>query len=202
MTANMVLPLPDFNPRSPRGERLEIQIVPAFVEIFQSTLPARGATLAAMGKQSQNLHFNPRSPRGERLRVANPFHSCGTFQSTLPARGATALTDNAAIITAISIHAPREGSDAIEHCLSTRIYIFQSTLPARGATVRFFIILIVQHVFQSTLPARGATFRFPKIVRAVQISIHAPREGSDVPRRVSPDTRLHFNPRSPRGERQ
>ena len=60
-----------------------------------------------------------------------------------------------------------------------KVTIFLSTLPARGSTTtsrRF-----PPHVkFLSTLPARGATLVF--VFQAAdkrQISIHAPREGSD-----------------------
>ena len=79
----------------------------------------------------------------------------------------------------ISIHAPREGSDAdalvaigaligFQSTLPVRgatgvikgdgdaLNLFQSTLPVRGATV-FFRGLSVSVVFQSTLPVRGAT---------------------------------------------
>ena len=57
---------------------------------------------------------------------------------------------------------------------------FQSTLPARGATGRLSPSQPDLGKFQSTLPARGAT-----TVQAVKsglspISIHAPREGSDL----------------------
>ena len=102
--------------------------------IFQSTLPAWGATPlqrvdAVMG------NFNPRSPRGERPRLDlntqtvkdfNPRSPRGErrmdfvqlirktqFQSTLPAWGATKLTLKGLDLLAISIHAPRVGSDFV-----------------------------------------------------------------------------------------
>ena len=78
----------------------------------------------------------------------------------------------------ISIHAPRVGSDR-----SSR---YQCLLP--GA-------------FQSTLPVWGATGLTPVLIYWVPISIHAPRVGSDT---RSPSLRfcaIHFNPRSPCGER-
>ena len=56
----------DFNPRSPRGERLQVFEVVAGIFIFQSTLPARGATSANTFPLQVYAHFNPRSPRGER----------------------------------------------------------------------------------------------------------------------------------------
>ena len=56
--------------------------------LFQSTLPARGATISQLSGTPSN-----------------------EFQSTLPARGATRPVKIGFIISLISIHAPREGSD-------------------------------------------------------------------------------------------
>ena len=55
---------------------------------------------------------------------------------------------------------------------------FQSTLPVRGATKiagPYDNIL----VFQSTLPVRGATKALDAVDLLFDISIHAPRAGSD-----------------------
>ena len=57
----------------------------------------------------------------------------------------------------ISIHAPREGSDAVS-CSSAHLNPWK---------------------FLSTLPARGATKARPRVEIEIIISIHAPREGSD-----------------------
>ena len=78
-----------FNPRSPHGERLQSFDRRCGRGLFQSTLPARGATLAYL--------------------VA-PFAAI-KFQSTLPARGATLFSPATPRWQAISIHAPRTGSD-------------------------------------------------------------------------------------------
>ena len=80
-----------FNPRSPHGERLDPTKLERTSEKFQSTLPARGATLIRWVCCRGFFHFNPRSPHGERRRC---------FSSTC-------------IAIAISIHAPRTGSDPI-----------------------------------------------------------------------------------------
>ena len=102
---------PDFNPRSPYGERLPCGVSHLLQSIFQSTLPLRGATeyLEALFEASEFQstlplrgatwamppirfllpYFNPRSPYGER-RLPFLMRSSGTlFQSTLPLRGAT-----------------------------------------------------------------------------------------------------------------
>ena len=58
-----------FNPRSPHGERLKRGcILPCSIIQFQSTLPARGATVPRVQSAAREDNFNPRSPHGERLR--------------------------------------------------------------------------------------------------------------------------------------
>ena len=58
-------------------------------------------------------------------------------------------------------------------------------------------------IFLSTLPARGATSFSPSLsLKAWNISIHAPREGSDTCCTSGCSTATHFYPRSPRGERR
>ena len=56
----------NFNPRSPHGERRLSRRMALFTVIFQSTLPARGATPLSFPATNTNVHFNPRSPHGER----------------------------------------------------------------------------------------------------------------------------------------
>ena len=102
----------------------------------------------------------------------------------------------------ISIHAPRGGSDAW-----SRVYpppaafyfnprspwgerqhnrfpgasreLFQSTLPVGGATWRATVFGLMQLEFQSTLPVGGATTGGVPRALHRDISIHAPRGGSD-----------------------
>ena len=167
---------------------------------FQSTLPARGATLTSTVNRRMN-----------------------TFQSTLPAREATHPADYAGASRRISIHAPCTGSDSNSGFSSVSPGKFQSTLPARGATIpsrpssassRYFNPrslhgerllrvssgLATPHFnprslhgerqglvfpgdagaeFQSTLPARGATHLHRALTINAVISIHAPCTGSD-----------------------
>ena len=106
------------------------------------------------------------------------LHRFDRFQSMLPARGATKVEVDGVYVNT-----------------------FQSTLPARGATERP-VRRAPAGRFQSTLPARGAT----ALVGAQQlievISIHAPRTGSDTQAIGSKLLQVHFNPRSPHGERE
>ena len=52
-------------------------------------------------------------------------------------------------------------------------------------------------IFQSTLPVRGATEVADDLEYLLQISIHAPREGSDLLALYCLGCRTDFNPRSP-----
>ena len=131
-----------------------------------------------MTARKARTNFNPRSPCGERR--PRPVHKfrVQVFQSTLPLRGATSSTNGSTIRSSISIHAPLAGSDGSDFDYSRILQIFQSTLPLRGATPEILLrFQVIQ--FQSTLPLRGATCRRPA-------AMHRP---------------LHFNPRSPCGER-
>ena len=81
---------------------------------------------------------------------------------------------------------------------------FLSTLPARGATIQRRIKPWMSFYFYPRSPRGERRALFSQThTRADQISIHAPREGSDVLHcRRSLCTCCNFYPRSPRGERQ
>ena len=103
-----------------------------------------------------------------------------TFQSTLPARGATDPLTNVAISCgSISIHAPRTGSDRnTSHTISTQEH-FNPRSP-HGERLKYQRDVNIVIKFQSTLPARGATNTYIGAPSSEQqISIHAPRTGSD-----------------------
>ena len=212
----------NFNPRSPCGERPrrrvrngrrrgisihapragsdddKIDNVACMIK-FQSTLPVRGATVLCEVSRGKQRNFNPRSPCGERR---GAFYGC------------TGLT--------ISIHAPRAGSDDVFWKVYPRHTAFQSTLPVRerrrqksmNGWRRHFNprspcgerLLTPQRAwwskaFQSTLPVRGATAIISYAKCSRDISIHAPRAGSDLWCILLLWHGLHFNPRSPCGER-
>ena len=163
-----------------RGATRDRMEVPPLRCGFLSTLPARGATRCTTRRPASPADFYPRSPRGER-RIA----------------GLLTL-----LHTAISIHAPREGSDGLAARISHIGTTFLSTLPARGATVGLLLVAKRGALFLSTLPARGATLYFSAPLTLWGISIHAPREGSDGTSNLHIlDDTGNFYPRSPRGER-
>ena len=100
----------------------------------------------------------------------------------------------------ISIHAPRGGSDRTASHTRRPLSDFNPRSPW-GERRAWAVISASAFTFQSTLPVGGATFSPSSCTRALSISIHAPRGGSDPcwPHRSPPAT--HFNPRSPWGER-
>ena len=102
----------------------------------------------------------------------------------------------------ISTHAPRTGSDEDVTHWFRRSWRFQPTLPARGAT-EIRARLAGVRPFQPTLPARGATALGNGLLRRrLGISTHAPRTGSDHCTDGLTPQGIHFNPRSPHGERR
>ena len=80
----------NFNPRAPRGARLNSTRLSTVFSVFQSTRPARGATVADFLRLRPEI-ISIHAPREGR---DHAYSSCerGTneFQSTRPARGATA----------------------------------------------------------------------------------------------------------------
>ena len=146
---------------------------------FQSTPPARGATVWTIWKPLLQRYFNPRPPRGGRPwkiylftpppRHFNPrpprggrHYSCNNrgmdrrFQSTPPARGATPSSPHYSTPITISIHAPREGGDSGCHLQQ-----------------------LAAHHFNPRPPRGGRPSRPTFTGRLCTISIHAPREGGD-----------------------
>ena len=169
--------------------------------LFQSTLPARGATPPARSSQRFPRDFNPRSPHGERRTSAAAGRQLNLFQSTLPARGATRSSQPSPFplhhfnprsphgerqnaphqrrpSAFISIHAPRTGSDG---------HFARACDCSRAISI---------HAPRTGSDTNG---RYPTF--AVWISIHAPRTGSDRWAAYSTAGRTYFNPRSPHGER-
>ncbi|EFR40816.1 hypothetical protein HMPREF9162_2208 [Selenomonas sp. oral taxon 137 str. F0430] len=144
---------------------------------FQSTRPVRGATI---------------------------FSACGrsfkTFQSTRPVRGATGAKNVTAVISDVSIHAPRAGRDRRPKQQPCAAAGFNPRAPCGARrTVNFSVALHL--LFQSTRPVRGATAK--EVGRPFHgfVSIHAPRAGRDARQQGLPSGGIRFNPRAPCGAR-
>ena len=167
-----------FNPRSPHGERRRCSpCCPASIR-FQSTLPARGATLFRALRRA-HIVISIHAPRTGSDGIVMPQGRMrGGFQSTLPARGATGPCRRAIIRRVISIHAPRTGSDPPDAGKGRNGHI-SIHAPRTGSD-------------QSRQPEPPAASNFnPRSPHGERPAQHpdSPRGG-------------HFNPRSPHGERR
>ena len=170
--------------------------------LFQSTLPARGATFRLFllricvtyfnprsphGERLDRddrhagwqLHFNPRSPHGERRVCADYPGRAGHFNPRSP-HGERRPPADSHTAGAVDFN-PRSphGERPVSEFQAAAHKAFQSTLPARGATAQFQPAGKSLR-FQSTLPARGATASWTRRRRRIR----------------------YFNPRSPHGERR
>ena len=79
--------------------------------VFQSTLPVGGATPKHQSMPMYPNHFNPRSPWGERLLPKISVTMPKNFNPRSPWGERPNVPDYLAVLTTISIHAPRGGSD-------------------------------------------------------------------------------------------
>ena len=174
----------------------------AMTIVFQSTHPARGATIHAV-LLGQLCVISIHAPR----------EGCDKLLIDPPLPGG-----------AISIHAPREGCDASPSAMAPLVSAFQSTHPARGATRRARspaapAPISIHAPREGCDGSKGGYAALspdfnPRTPRGVRracdgigtgrrgISIHAPREGCDLTRLYfRPEELRNFNPRTPRGVR-
>ena len=192
---------------------------------FQSTLPMGGATPTESCTQCMR-RISIHAPRGgSDLHVKTKTGVDGIFQSTLPVGGATTRRIAISACDTFQSTLPVGGAttDKVDDMTFAQ---FQSTLPVGGATPMCRSERHGGKLFQSTLPVGGATLKKENLSRCkMDISIHAPRGGSDktatgkltcsgifqstLPvggatffKFFQKNFSEHFNPRSPWGERQ
>ena len=140
--------------------------------------PRGGSDPAVEQPVVQEKDFNPRSPWGERLGFSIIVTKVVVFQSTLPVGGATRWSPPPAGAAPISIHAPRGGSDFGEENGKLYASDFNPRSPW-GERQKGCSHWSRRLQFQSTLPVGGATDHYDKEPTLSDISIHAPRGGSD-----------------------
>ena len=170
---------PNFNSRSPCRERPLVAGKEMLLLLFQSTLPLRGATAAAILK-IHRLPISTHAPHaGSDFEFNGQVLHLFLFQPTLPMRGATISSDEPGFhfiyfnprspcgerrqrhqdpygSHKISTHAPHAGSD-LTSSFASRVFL----------------------KFQPTLPMRGATIYLSRWSWRISISTHAPHAGSD-----------------------
>ena len=171
----------DFNPRTPRGVRRSGLTRWAISQVFQSTHPARGATVLALLREGRPVLISIHAPR----------EGCDFMEVNRILMGLN-----------ISIHAPREGCDGTRRRAGTSCSTISIHAPREGCD----LLLLT-----SGPPAPHFNPRTPRGVRPPPsgggtvrrgISIHAPREGCDQSLGHSDQDLTYFNPRTPRGVRR
>ena len=167
-----------FNPRSPHGERPEDDIEDSRLWVFQSTLPARGATrLLTFWTTSGQISIHaPRTGSDAELAFVAQL---GKISIHAPRTGSDLALDIDDDVDFISIHAPRTGSDIVVRLLLRHRRLFQSTLPARGATKLVAVFARDREDFNPRSPHGERRLARATRKRDNIISIHAPRTGSD-----------------------
>ena len=101
-----------------------------------------------------------------------------TFQSTLPARGATGRDPLVQAELAISIHAPRTGSDGAWQEIDNALEDFNPRSP-HGERLLFRALRRARIVISIHAPRTGSDCLCARGNTRRLISIHAPRTGSD-----------------------
>ena len=103
----------NFYPRSPRGERLRPVLVLIVGPVHFYPRSPRGERPSSATSMASGSNFYPRSPRGERPATSRVCAGCGAdFYPRSPRGERPNMIVNIYAIKDISIHAPREGSDA------------------------------------------------------------------------------------------
>ena len=145
-------------------------------EEFQSTLPARGATPAPA--LPLLLPFQSTLPARGATEVRLLPVPMSIFQSTLPARGATSAVVRGVIAVAISIHAPRTGSDRGDGAGGQARRNFNPRSP-HGERRQLATELGNVEAISIHAPRTGSDGLISPVKILFVISIHAPRTGSD-----------------------
>ncbi len=171
-------PIPNFNPRLPRGRRRSPAQAPSragSISIHASL--AGGDDLRARIGHAV-AHFNPRLPRGRRQRTPLPVRGKADFNPRLP-RGRRRSVFNTTCSTGhFNPRLPR-GRRRAKILILTSAVQFQSTPPSREATRAHQDMFLYLIQFQSTPPSREATICAVAFTAAL----------------------IDFNPRLPRGRR-
>ena len=190
----------NFNPRSPHGERLPRSAQKKTTPVISIHAPRTGSDFAGMLSRRSCNNFNPRSPHGERHERRKKNAGLQSDFNPRSPHGERLQLPFIAARMAISIHAPRTGSDPHRTASAISSPDFNPRSP-HGERRESETSFTPAAKFQSTLPARGATG-----LNAFTTTMYTnfnPRSPHGERRRVQAALRdyCYFNPRSPHGER-
>ena len=140
-----------------RGATPTTSVTSLSIPAFLSTLPARGATGLFQRLYCCLCDFYPRSPRGERPDGTSKGCPQRYFYPRSPRGERPAHGGKSVAFPAISIHAPREGSDKAQWAIPSRRANFYPRSPRGEPRLSSPASMNTKAAFLSTLPARGAT---------------------------------------------
>ena len=148
------------------------------MQIFQSTLPLRGATFS-MRLVQHIVSISIHTPLAGSDGTARPWsRPCGNFNPHSPCGERQYAYRHPSVKVEISIHTPLAGSDEAGAAVLVKADVISIHTPLAGSD-SLLCGRYQYNKFQSTLPLRGATSRLLRSIR--------------VPK--------YFNPHSPCGER-
>ena len=159
----------NFNPRSPCGERPWTGEGQLAYQVFQSTLPVRGAT-CLISERHTDMTISIHAPRaGSDVLRINPLY----------------------YILAISIHAPRAGSDFYGRRRGCDPLNFNPRSPC-GERLGGDSVVQREGDFNPRSPCGERQYTTRSFGECPSISIHAPRAGSDADRWRPPRCDVRF----------
>ena len=146
----------NFNPRTPCGVRQPTISPTTSARRFQSTHSVRSATLVNLRSYPQPVNFNPRTPCGVRPFASSASAFSALFQSTHSVRSATYMVSQVLSSYLISIHALRAECDT---SVDEDVFGYQDFNPRTPCGVRpcVFPDTLLCIRFQSTHSVRSAT---------------------------------------------
>mgnify|MGYP000065197519 CR=1 FL=1 len=153
---------PNFNPRSPCGERRVVRVARTKGGYISIHAPLAGSDVHALAVSIENV-----------------------ISIHAPLAGSDYMAGATGITIVISIHAPLAGSDRVPGPWTPDSRYFNPRSPC-GERPRWTTERVLPLPFQSTLPLRGATSAPARRRRGSEISIHAPLAGSDSLDQVDP----------------
>ena len=215
-----------FNPRSPCGERLGWLVSDIRSNQVSIHAPRVGSDCVDMAARYYEAMFQSTLPVWGATTYKKEPGTYIVFQSTLPVWGATGELVRGPLSGTVSIHAPRVGSDSQEktYC-SSGLLRFNPRSPCGERLSPQTQALENPRCFNPRSPCGERRRLWPEENRSWRcfnprspcgerrglrrenwtlrdVSIHAPRVGSDDAQHVIAPVRECFNPRSPCGERR
>ena len=128
------LPVINFNPLSPCGERRSLGATCDPGEAISIHSPHAGRDCDWRPLDKRQINFNPLSPCGERRSLGATCDPGEAISIHSPHAGRDVTSPGERTITVISIHSPHAGRDATFAVTPVVPPLFQSTLPMRGET--------------------------------------------------------------------